>query len=134
MDLQELRVIVKLAETGSFTRAAALLGITQPAVSHQVKKLEDELGVSLVLRESRQVAPTYAGELLIDYARRILGLVDEAQNAIAEVNGGSAGRVTLAAIGTTTVYVLPEILYQFRTEHPGIQIILRTLGAEEIEQ
>lgn len=110
------------------------MSLTQPAVSHQIKKLETGFGQRLLHRDGKQVRPTYAGEILFEYGHRILGLVDEAQNTLGEMVHGEAGRLTLAAIGTTTVYLLPDILYQFRTDHPGIQIILRTLGAEEIEK
>ena len=134
MEIQQIRVFVKVVETASFTRAAEQISLTQPAVSHQIKKLEGELGQPLLHRDGKQVRATYAGEVLFDYGRRILGLIDEAQNTLAEMAHGETGRLTLAAIGTTTVYLLPDILYQFRTDHPGIQIILRTLGAEEIEK
>ena len=133
MDLQQLRIFVKVVETASFTRAAELVELTQPAVSHQIKNLETELGQPLLHREGRQIRPTYAGEILVDYARRILSLADEALAVMTEMAGGETGRITLAAIGTTTAYLLPEILYHFRSAHPGIQIILRTMGAEEIE-
>lgn len=133
MDLPQLRTLVKVVETGSFTRAAEQCSLTQPAVSHQIKNLERELGQALLHREGKRVRPTYGGEVLVEYAKRILSLVDEATNGLAEIAGGETGRVTVAAIGTTTVYVLPEILYHFHTVHPGIQIVLRTWGAEEIE-
>ncbi|HET6386258.1 MAG TPA: LysR family transcriptional regulator [Armatimonadota bacterium] len=133
MELQQLRVFVKVVETGSFTRAAELVELTQPAISHQIKKLETDLGQPLLHREGKQIRPTDAGEVFIDYARRILSLVEESEAILVEMAGGETGRLTLAAIGTTTAYLLPEILFHFRKEHPGIQIILRTMGAEEIE-
>jgi DNA-binding transcriptional LysR family regulator len=133
VDLQQIRVFIRVVETGSFTRAAEQVELTQPAISHQIKKLETELGQSLLHRDGKQVRPTVAGDLFVDYGRRILALVDEATNALDEMARGDTGRLTVAAIGTSTIYLLPEILFRFRTEHPGIQIILRTLGAEEIE-
>ena len=74
MDLHHLRALRKVVETGSFTRAAEELFLTQPAISHQIRSLEDELGQALFQRDGRSVAPTPAGRMLYDYARRILHL------------------------------------------------------------
>ena len=133
MDLAQLRTFIRVADSGSFTRAAEQSYLTQPAVSQQIKRLELELGQELLRREGKRIRTSYAGEVLLEYAHRITALADEAAACLADLAGGENGRVSLAAIGTTTVYVLPDILYRFRMDHPGIQIVLRTWGAEEIE-
>ena len=134
MDLHHLRALRKVVETGSFTRAAEELFLTQPAISHQIRSLEDELGQALFQRDGRSVAPTPAGRMLYDYARRILHLAEECEAVLADLRTGARGQVTVAAIGTTTVYVLPDILHEFRLQNPGVQIILRTAGGEEVEE
>src|SRR5213079_2753032 len=82
MDLRRLEVFAKVAELGSFSRAADALSLTQPTVSEHVRALEDELGVQLLDRLGRGAAPTHAGRLLLDYARRMLALQREARQAL----------------------------------------------------
>jgi LysR family cyn operon transcriptional activator len=133
MDLQQLTFFQKIAESGSFTKAANALHITQPAVSHQIRSLEEELGQQLIERDRKGVTLTQAGELLYQYTQRILNLVEESKNALSHIAKGETGRVSIAAIGTLTVYVLPDFLYEFRSAHPGIEISLRTEGGEDIQ-
>ena len=82
MDLRQLRYLVALAEEGSFTRAAESVHIAQPAVSQQIRRLEEELGIALVERTTRRVALTDAGELLVVRARRILAELEAAETEL----------------------------------------------------
>lgn len=134
MDLSQLRALRMVIELGSFTRAAGELFVTQPAVSHQIRSLEQELDQKLLQRDGRTITPTHAGQVLYDYARRILTLAEEAEAVLSDLRAGERGQVTIAAIGTTTVYVLPDILHEFRLQHPGVQVILRTAGGEEVKE
>src|SRR2546423_12972335 len=91
MDLRRLEIFTKVAELGSFSRAAEALYLTQPTVSEHVRALEDELGMQLLDRLGRGATPTRAGQLLLGYARRILGLAREAQQALDQFQGRMSG-------------------------------------------
>ncbi|MCC6443097.1 MAG: LysR family transcriptional regulator [Armatimonadetes bacterium] len=134
MEMRHLITFQKVVETGSFTRAAGLMFLTQPAVSHQIHQLEEEFGVKLLERVGRRIYPTYAGEVLYEYVKRMLDLAEEARLALADLRTGETGRVTVAAIGTMTVYKLPELLHEFRLAHPGVEVSLKTANAEEVEE
>lgn len=134
MDLGQLMTFKQVVEQGSFTKAAAELYITQPAVSHQIRNLEEELTQPLFERSRPHLRLTYAGEVFYNYTMRILSLTEEASTAVKDIAEGDHGRVTIAAIGTSAIYVLPEFLYQFRQTHPRIQVVLRTMGGEEIRE
>ncbi|MBI3948220.1 MAG: LysR family transcriptional regulator [Armatimonadetes bacterium] len=134
MDLHQLRAFEKVVETRSFTRAAERLFLTQPAVSHQIRSLEQELGQVLLQREGRTVVPTDAGQVLCEYARRLLRLAEEAEAEMAALRDGESGKVTVASIGTTSTYVLPDLLHEFRVQHPGVQLSLHTAGGEEVKE
>jgi LysR family nitrogen assimilation transcriptional regulator len=95
MDLKQLEYFVRVAELGSFTRAAQALDVAQPALSRQVRLLEVELRQSLLLRNGRGAMPTEAGKLLLDHARGILHQVDRAREELGRVGGALAGRVAI---------------------------------------
>ncbi len=118
-----LRTLVAVAETGSFTRAAAQVHRTQSAVSMQIKKLEETVGKPLLERGRRQTRLTSEGEALVEYARRILSLHDEALAAVSEpeVTG-------LVKIGTPDDYAagfLPQVLSDFAETHPNVEVEMR---------
>src|SRR5947209_6742602 len=98
MELRQLRYLVALAEERSFTRAAAREHIAQPALSQQLRRLEDELGLLLVERTTRQVSITPAGDLLVARARRILGELEAAHAELESLRGVRTGRVRVGAI------------------------------------
>ena len=95
MDLRQLRYFLRIAEVGSFTRAAESLRIAQPSLSQHVQGLEDELGVELLTRHPRGVTPTYLGLILCEHARTILLEVDRAKEAIQSSSDNPAGEVTV---------------------------------------
>ena len=100
MDLRQLRYLVALAEERHFTRAAAREHIAQPALSQQIRRLEEEVGLALVERTTRHVAITAAGELLVARARRILSEIDAAQTELQGLRGIQTGHVTVGAMHT----------------------------------
>lgn len=95
MDLKQLEYFVRVAELGSFTRAAQALDVAQPALSRQVRLLEVELRQNLLLRNGRGASPTDAGRLLLDHARGILHQVERAREELGRVGGALAGRVAI---------------------------------------
>jgi len=123
MELRQLRAFEAVVRHRSLTRAAAELGLSQPAVSMQVQALEEELGLRLLDRLPRRVVPTAAGEVLFDYARRLLALQEEATQALAELKGLRVGSLRVAASPTIGNYLLPGILGRFQGRYPGLRVI-----------
>src|SRR5712691_9771914 len=117
MELRQLRTFVAVAELRHFARAAGLCNLSQPAVSHQIALLEEEVGAKLLNRAPRRVSLTVAGEVFLEEARRILGAVDRAHERMQEVARGAVGRIRLGATATPGLYLLPALLATYRGEH-----------------
>ena len=122
MELWQLEVFTAVAEEKSFSRAGQRLGRTQPAISSTIKLLEGELGEPLFDRMGRSIRLTGAGELLSEYAKRLLRLREEATIAVGELRGLSRGTLRLGANETTCLYVLPEVLASFKQAYPQVQV------------
>ncbi|SOE01372.1 LysR substrate-binding domain-containing protein [Caenispirillum bisanense] len=120
LDMDLLRTLVLVAETGSFTRAGERLRRTQSTVSLQVRRLEDAVGAPLFLRGARRVHPTPAGEMLLPYARQILRLNDEALARLAR--GDLAGTVRLGTPEDFATTHLPQVLAAFARAHPRVSL------------
>lgn len=123
MELDQLRYFLRVAETGNVTRAAQDLGISQPALSRSILRLEEELGRPVFERGTRALSLTEAGTLLLTRARQALTLLDETKAEIAD--DGQSGRVRVGAIPTIAPYFLPEILRRFSREFPRAEVIVR---------
>jgi DNA-binding transcriptional LysR family regulator len=134
MDLRQLRHLVALAEERHFTRAAEREHIAQPALSQQIRRLEDELGLPLVERTTRSVAMTDAGELLVGRARRILAEVDAARAEMQRLTGLHTGHVTVGAIHTMGPIDLSLPLAIFHRRHPGVELTVREHSSEELAE
>ncbi|GHC17563.1 LysR substrate-binding domain-containing protein [Aidingimonas halophila] len=120
LDTEVLRTFVTIAESGSFTRAARQVFRTPSALSMQIKRLEDTLGQTLFVRESRQVRLTPEGEVLLGYGRRLLKLNEEAVTQfLAPSLEGRVGFGTSDDVGTR---ILPNVLAQFARTHPAVQV------------
>ncbi|HEV8643267.1 MAG TPA: selenium metabolism-associated LysR family transcriptional regulator [Methylomirabilota bacterium] len=132
MDLRRLEVFAKVAELGSFSRAAEALFLTQPTVSEHVQALEQELGVQLLDRLGRGATPTPAGELLLGYARRILGLTHEARQAIDRFQGRMSGQLIVGGSTIPGEYILPALIGQFKGKYPDISISLRIGSSQQV--
>ena len=127
-----LTVFRKVAEQLSFRKAAEDLYLTQPAVSLQVKALEEELGVALFNRRGSHVALTPAGQALMKYAEQSSRLLLEARHAVATLSGTQSGTLNLGASTTIAQYVLPRLLCEFCTVHPRVHPTLTSGNTEEI--
>jgi DNA-binding transcriptional LysR family regulator len=121
MELRQLEAFVAVARAGSFTAAAERLGIVQPAVSQAVRRLEDELALTLFERTSRRVAPTAAGSAFLPHAEAVLARLADARRAAAALAAGEAGAVRVAGTGggAQTVRRLQDAL---RERHPGLRL------------
>src|SRR5262252_1288089 len=126
LNLDQLRAFVEVVERGSFTAAAKELNLTQPAVTHQVQELERRFQVALVERFGKRAYLTQAGEKLIEHARNLLDEDSRAHVAMRRFGDGWLGRVRVGTSMTLLMYVLPPILRQLKTDHPQLEINLKT--------
>lgn len=125
MDLRQLRYLVALGEEQHFTRAARRLGIAQPALSQQIKRLELQVGVPLVERSTRSVRMTDAGLTTIAGARRVLREVDALTDELDALRGARSGRVTLGITRTPGAVDVAALLARFSLAHPGVELDVR---------
>lgn len=124
MTLGQLRTFLAVVAAGSVRGAAERLFVTQPAVSSAIASLQAEVGVALVMREGRGLRVTPAGQVFADYARRLLGLADEAVVAARGEAAPATGTLRLAAVTTAGEHVLPPFLATFRRRHPDVGLVL----------
>jgi DNA-binding transcriptional LysR family regulator len=134
MELSQLRYLVALAQERHFTRAAAREHIAQPALSQQIRRLEDELGLTLVERTTRRVEMTEAGRLLLARARRVLAELDAAHTEMQALRGVEVGHVTVGALHTMGVVDLSLVLAIFHRRHPNVELTVREQSSEELAE
>ena len=124
MELHQLRYFAAVARTGNFTRAAEACHVSQPSLSQQIIKLEDEVGAPLFERRRDRASLTLAGELLLRHATRVLSEIDEVGSRMREIRRMTRGRLRVGAIPTIAPFLLPGPLAQLKREHPGVEITL----------
>jgi len=134
INVHQLKIFHTVARSGSFSRAAAELLISQPSVSIQVGDLERQFGTDLFEQVGKHVRLTEAGRVLDDYAGRILALIDETRVAMDEVKGLRRGRLLLGATPTPGTYLLPALLGRFKEQYPNIEISLRVADTRRIQE
>jgi DNA-binding transcriptional LysR family regulator len=132
MELQQLQCFIAVLEEGGFKRATARLGITQPALSYQIKRLEEELGVQVFRRGPGGITPTEAGRVLVDHAHQVIAAVREAHQAVREMSGGVSGEIRIGAIKCVGQYFLPRVLSELRAKHPLVRPTLLYQDSEEL--
>lgn len=128
---RQLAAFHAVARLGSVSRAAGELHLTQPAVSIQLKLLEESAGAPLLERQDRGIRLSAAGEVMADYAARILDLWREAGDEMAAQRGQFSGTLRVGAV-TTAEYLLPPLLVAFAAEHPHVKVKLRVGNRDEI--
>lgn len=133
MDHAALRMFRAVARTGSMAAAAEAVHSVPSNLSARIRKLEDEMGTALFLREPRGMRLTPAGEVFLDYAERILALSDEARLAVGELVG-EGGVLRLASMESTAAVRLPPLLAQFANAHPKVRLTLSTGTSEGMVQ
>jgi LysR family cyn operon transcriptional activator len=133
VELRHLQYLLTVAEEGSFTRASEKLYVTQPALSQQVRQLEDELGTTLFDRTSKGIRLTVAGELFSQYARKVFCQLDEAKNALQELEGLQRGSLVIGTVQTVNAYLIPQVVAQFANNYPAISLRIEELTADEVE-
>ncbi|MEY9926453.1 DNA-binding transcriptional LysR family regulator [Catenulispora sp. GP43] len=121
LNLHRLSIFLTVVETGGFSAAAQKLYMSQPSVSNHVRNLEQSLQTTLIDRSGPRIRPTAEGEVLVEYARRVFLLTEEAVAAIREVSGVQSGRLEVGGTTTVGTYLLPRLLARFRERHRAIE-------------
>ncbi len=124
MDFDQLTTFVEVAKLGNFSRAGQKLFRSQPAVSAQIRQLEREYGGKLLDRVGKSVRLTPAGEVLFEYAERLLTLRNESQRAVADQSSAPRGLLALGANEATCLYVLPDVFAEYHRLYPDVQITI----------
>lgn len=132
MELTTLRQFVAIARAGHLTRAAQTLGVTQPALSAMLKKLELETGAPLMHRSSRGVELTDAGRLFLEHAHDAVRRADEAVRVVHELVGLQRGSIRVGGGATATTYLLPSVVRDVRGRHPGLRFYVREAGSSAV--
>ena len=134
MDLRHLKVFVEIVRQGSFTRAAERLHIAQPAVSVTLRKLEEELDLTLLNRQEKHLTLTAEGETLLRHAERILADFNTAETEMAELRGLTRGEVRIGIPPMMSSYYFPLIIRNFRERYPHLQLSVNGEGAASIQR
>ncbi len=132
MEIRQLRFFLSAVRCGSLGAAAREHFVTQPAVSIQLKKLEEEVGEKLYIRRGRRIEPTQAGEMLAMEADEIVTRVDELIHRIKGIRGLESGVLRMGAIDAASVYVLPQVFRDFRELYPGIDIQVHVSATDNL--
>jgi len=133
MNRRRLATFIALAEELHFGRAAVRSNVTQPALSQQLRQLEEELQVELVHRTKRMVSLTRAGEAFLGEARKIVESMDYATHLAREVGTGLTGRLIVGATAPSLYIVLPAIIKRYKERMPGMQVLVREMATIEQE-
>ena len=134
IDIKELEAFAGVVEKSSFSRAAESLYLTQPTVSAHIASLERKLGVKLLVRTTKEIYPSDAGNLLYEYAREILRLRSGAVQAIQAFSKEMQGTITIAASALPGQYYLPRLIRDFRVSYPDIHFRLQIMSGNEVSE
>jgi LysR family cyn operon transcriptional activator len=133
MLVRPIRYLKAVADHGSFTRAAAALHVSQPALSQQIRELEERMGVQLLDRSGRTVRPTDVGEAYLRHVRRALDELEVGGRAIRDVQDLSSGALRLGFTPSFAIYLLGPLIRRYRDRFPGIVLTITEMAQEEIE-
>jgi DNA-binding transcriptional LysR family regulator len=134
MDLDQLHTFLEIVRLKSFSKAAQTCFRTQPAISAQVRQLEQELNAQLFERFGSRISLTTAGKILAQYAEQILSLRRQAQDAISELERMPRGELVIAANEATCIYVLPEVFAEYSRRFPNVQLLVERQYGSKIAE
>lgn len=132
MELHQLRCFLAVVEEGGFNRATTRLHISQPALSYQIKQLEQELGATLFHRRPGGVSPTEAGRVLSGFAREVMEAVNNARCAVQELAEGVTGEIRIGTANSVGIYFLPRVLWAVREKYPAVRPTVMYRHSNEI--
>jgi DNA-binding transcriptional LysR family regulator len=132
VNVSQLRTFVAVVESGSFSAAARVMGVSQPAVTMQIQALEADVGATLLDRRYRKVELTEAGRTLLPHARDVISTLQEARVEIESLSGSVTGRLVIAASTTPGVYIIPRLLGAFLADNPEVGVTVTVHDTEEV--
>ena len=132
MDIKQLEAFARVVENNSFSKTAELLHLTQPTISAHIASLEKELKIKLIVRTTKEIYPSDAGKLLYEYARKILQLREEAEEAIQAFSREMRGTISLATSTIPGQYYLPKLLQSFRRSYPDITFNIQMMDSAQV--
>lgn len=130
--LQQMEALIHLVEERSFSRAAKRMLLTQPALTKNIRNIEDCLGVRVVNRSNAGVSVTPEGKILYDYAQRIFRLRTEAGDKIRQLHENDGGDIYVSASTIPATYILPRAMSEFKKDHSDIRVFIKTEDSEEV--
>ncbi|WP_242271979.1 LysR family transcriptional regulator [Bacillus cereus group sp. BfR-BA-01310] len=134
MTITQLQVLIKTVELGSFTKAAGVLNMTQPAVSHAISSIESELGVTILIRDKRKgLIVTDVGNRILVHIREILNGVEKIEQEVAMEKGHEVGTIRIGSFPSASAYFLPKMINIFREKYPNLQLVLCEGALKEVE-
>jgi DNA-binding transcriptional LysR family regulator len=133
MDVRDLKVFLTVTKHLNYTRAGEEVNLSQPSVSVRIRELERELGVKLFEQLGKKIAVTDAGRLLVPYALRVIAAVEDAQQAMSELQGLERGSLRIGASTTPGMYLIPQTIARFKDRYPKIEITLGIKDTRQIE-
>jgi len=131
LNLNQLETLITISKTMSFRKAGEVLNLTQPAVSAQIKSLEDEFGAVLVDR-NQPVTLTDAGLLFLEQAEKILAIVDELKLKLSDMNATPQGHIRIGTTTSIAIQILPRVLSYFKNQYPLIQTTIHSMPSSQI--
>ncbi|PEE36292.1 LysR family transcriptional regulator [Bacillus pseudomycoides] len=135
MTITQLQVFIKVVELGSFTKAARVLNMTQPAVSHAISSVESELGVTLIIRDKRKgLILTDVGNRILVHFREILNGVEKVEQEVAMEKGHEVGTIRIGSFPSASAYFLPKMINIFREKYPNLELVLYEGTLKEVEE
>lgn len=133
MEIRQIELFVAAAEEQHFTKAAERCGIVQSGLSSAIRSLEEEMGASLFIRNTRRVELSPAGQVFLPEARRVLAAIRAAKRSIGEVQTGASGRIVVSMVQSLAPSLdIPRLLHEFRTAHPNVEISVRETRPSEL--
>jgi DNA-binding transcriptional LysR family regulator len=132
LDLNHLRTFKEVIAGRSFSAAASKLGLTQPGVSLQIRRLEQRLGIRLIERVGKRAFPTAVGKDFLEFAQRVVEQTDEITLKIKDHAEGHIGRIRIGTGATACTYLLPSVLNALRSSHPRLELAIVTGNASEM--
>jgi len=134
LNIRHMRVFVAVAEQGSFSAAAAALGLGSPAITATIRQFEDVTGAALFDRTTRHVSLTVTGERFLPIARRLIGDFEEALGDLDALSRGIGGKIRIAAAPSVLTRILPGVIRHFMAEHPDARLRLDEMNAGEVHE
>lgn len=134
MDVRGLEVFLSVAKHLNYTRAGAEVNLSQPSVSVRINRLEHELGMKLFEQLGKKVALTDAGLLLVPHARRVIAAIQDAKQALEELQGLERGSLRIGASTTPGMYLIPQIIARFKERYPKIEVHLGIKDTKQVEE